>query len=415
MKPFFEVQTLEAVWERVRGTRALEAENVALAAAEGRTLASVFAAPHDLPGFVRSTMDGYAVRAQDTFGATETQPGYLVFQSEVEMGRKPDFALDHGSCARIGTGGMLPDGADAVIMVEHTREADNDTVEISRSVAPGSNVIGAADDAVAGQSLLPAGRWLRPQDLGLLAALGVLEPEVVRKPRAGIISTGDEVVPVERVPGPGEVRDVNATVLAAQVQAAGADAVDLGLVPDDPTRLKQAVATSLEENDLTLLSGGSSMGVRDLTAEIFLAFPGAELVVHGVSVAPGKPFIWVRAGDHQLLGLPGQVTSCLVAFHLFVEPLLERLLGREGEAFTRFGRLDAILDRRIPSAAGRELFQRVRVDRTDGGWRAEPVLGRSGLLRSLVQGHGLVRVPLGSEGLDVGTRVEVLLFPGDNP
>ncbi len=251
--------------------------------------------------------------------------------------------------------------------------------------------------------------------MGLLAALGVIELGVIRKPRAGIISTGDEVVPADREPAPGQVRDVNATVLAAELRASGAEPMEIGLVPDDPGRLRQAVARSLNENDVTLLSGGSSMGMRDLTAEIFLSFPDAELVVHGVSVAPGKPFIWVRAGDHHLLGLPGQVTSCLVAYYLFVEPLVERLLGREGNAFTRFGRLDATLKGNVSSAPGRELFQRVRVERVEDGWRAEPVLGRSGLLRSIVQGHGLVRVPLGSEGLDTGTKVEVLLFPGEWP
>jgi molybdopterin molybdotransferase len=412
MKPFFEVQTLDSVWQRVRETRPLASETVDLAIAADRTLAHDFAAPHDLPGFVRSTMDGFAVRARDTFGATETQPGYLRLQGEVIMGRVADFTLDAGSCARIGTGGMLPGGADAVIMVEHTREAGQETIEISRSVAPGSHVIGAADDAAAGQVLLAAGQRLRPQDVGLLAALGVEEPEVFRRPRAGIISTGDEVVPVDTEPEPGQVRDVNETVLAAQVHAAGGQPVAMGLVPDDAALLERTVAASLDQNDITLLSGGSSMGVRDLTSEIFLSFAGSELLVHGVSVAPGKPFIWVRAGEHHLLGLPGQVTSCLVTFHLFVEPMLERMLGRQGRAFTRFGRLRATLTRNIASAAGRELFQRVRVEPTEGGWCAEPVLGRSGLLRSLVQGHGLVRVPLGSEGLDEGSEVEVLLFPG---
>ncbi len=234
MKPFFQLQTLEAVWERVRETGPLPAESVALAAAAGRTLLHDFRAPHDLPGFARSTVDGYAVRASDTFGATETQAAYLRLLGEVVMGRKADFTLDRGGCASIGTGGMLPDLADAVIMVEHTREANDDTVEISRSVAPGANVIGAADDAEAGQMLLPRGRRLRPQDVGLLAALGVVELEVVRKPRAGIISTGDEVVPVDREPEPGQVRDVNRTVLTAQVRASGAEPVDMGLVPDDP-------------------------------------------------------------------------------------------------------------------------------------------------------------------------------------
>ena len=263
--------------------------------------------------------------------------------------------------------------------------------------------------------LLPAGRVLRPQDVGLLAAMGESHPVVVLRPRAGILSTGDEVVPVEDTPGPGQVRNVNSHVLAAQVEAAGAEAIPLGLVPDDPDRLRAAVDQSLAEADLTLLSGGSSVGTRDLTAEIFQSVPGAELLVHGVSVAPGKPFIWVRSGDHNLLGMPGHVTSCLVCFYLFVEPLMERLLGRPGSAFTRFARLDATLTRNVPAAQGRELFQRVRVHRANSGWLAEPVVGRSGLLRSLVQGHGLVRVPLGSEGLEEGAPIEVMLFPGVTP
>jgi molybdopterin molybdotransferase len=412
MKPFFQVQTIEQVWRRMSEVRCSPPEAVSLEDAAGRTLAEDFTAPHDLPGFSRSTMDGYAVQARDTFGASELQPGYLSLRGEVVMGRVPDLVLGAGQCVRIGTGGMLPEGADAVVMVEHTREADRETVEISRSVAPGTHVIGPTDDAAAGQVLLPAGPALRPQDVGLLAAMGVRQPRVVRLPRVGILSTGDEVVPVEREPGPGQVRDVNSHVLAAQIRAAGGEAVRLGLAPDDPRRLRAAVDRSLGEADLTLLSGGSSVGSRDLTAEVFLAVPGAELLVHGVSVAPGKPFIWVRAGSHHLLGMPGQVTSCLVAFHLFVEPLMERLLGRPAAAFTRFGRLDAILTRNVASVSGRELYQRVRVDDTETGWLAEPVAGRSGLLRSLVQGHGLVRVPLGHEGLEEGDPVEVLLFPG---
>jgi molybdopterin molybdotransferase len=415
MKPFFQVQTLEQVWQRMSEVGCLPPESVPLERSAGRTLAEDFTAPHDLPGFARSTMDGYAVRARDTFGASESQPGYLTIRGEVMMGHVPKFNLGTGQCARIGTGGMLPEGADAVMMVEHTREADADTVEITRSVAPGANVIGPADDAETGQVLLPAGQVLRPQDVGLLAAMGVQRPQVVRRPRAGILSTGDEVVPVERTPEPGQVRDVNAHVLAVQIQAAGAEALPLGLVPDDPDRLRAAVDRSLENADLTLLSGGSSVGTRDLTAEIFQSVPSAELLVHGVSVAPGKPFIWVCGEDHHLLGMPGHVTSCLVSFHLFVEPLLERLLGRPGRAFTRFGRLDAILTRNIAAAPGRELYQRVRVQRADDGWLAEPVVGRSGLLRSLVQGHGLVRVPLGSEGLEEGAAIEVLLFPGVTP
>jgi molybdopterin molybdotransferase len=322
---------------------------------------------------------------------------------------------------------MLPDGADAVVMVEHTRVLDDGTVEVCKPVAPGGHVLGPTDDAAAGQALLAAGQRLRAQDLGLLAALGQSTVSVIMRPRVGIISTGDEVVPIDVEPRPGQIRDVNTHTLTAQVVAAGGLPIPLGLIPDDAARLRAAVSGAREQCDLVLLSGGSSMGTRDLTVEIFRSFEGAELLVHGVSVAPGKPFIWVRAGESHLLGLPGQVTSCMVSFHLFVEPILERMLGREARSFTRFGRRQAALSRNLPSVSGREEYVRVRLVRAGDGlggrpgdgpgddsrdeWLAEPLFGKSGLIRTLTEGHGLVRVPANSEGLDEGTPVTVLLYP----
>lgn len=411
MKPFFKTQTLEQVHALARRSGALGAEQVSLGSLPGRTLARDLEAPHDLPGFSRSTMDGYAVRGQDTFGASEGSPGYLGLVGEVVMGRPPGFGLEPGCCARIGTGGMLPEGADAVVMVEHTRIVDDGTVEVARSVAPGAHVIGPTDDAREGQVLLPAGRVLRPQDVGLLASLGVGEAEVVTRPLVGIISTGDEVVDVSETPGPGQVRDVNTHTLAAQLHAAGAEPHPLGLVPDDEKAIRGRVQRSIESCDLTLLSGGSSMGVRDLTVDIFLSFAGASLLVHGVSVAPGKPFIWVDTAGHALLGLPGQVASCMIAFHLFVEPIIERMLGREAASFTRFGRRRAVLGRNVPGIQGREAFHRVVLRPGEDGPVAEPLFGKSGLLRTLTQAEGLVRVPLGCEGLDEGSQVTVMLFP----
>lgn len=411
MKPFFETQTLESVLDLMDDIGPLQSESVELDGALGRSLAGELRAVHDLPGFPRATMDGYAVRSRETFGAGETSPAYLALVGEVVMGQEPGFEVGKGKCGRIGTGGMLPRGADAVVMVEHTREVDGHTIEVTKSLAPGSNVLGSKDDAEAGQVLLAAGTRIRPQDVGMMASLGVREVEVVRRPRAGIISTGDEVVEVEEAPGPGQVRDVNTHTLGAQVVGAGGEPVVLGLVPDEAQAIHGKVAGSLEGCDLTLLSGGSSVGVRDLTAEVFQSFDGARLLVHGVSVAPGKPFIWVRVGEKNLLGLPGQVASCMVSFHLFVEPIMERLLGREARSFTRFGRLGARLTRNVPAAPGREVYQRVRLERDAEGWKADPVFGKSGLLRTLTQGQGLVRVPLGCEGLDKGAVVEVLLFP----
>ncbi|MDY0003290.1 MAG: molybdopterin molybdotransferase MoeA [Polyangia bacterium] len=413
MKPFFEVQPVEAVWALAEAVAPLPAETAPLGEASGRTLAEPFHAPHDLPGFARSSMDGYAVRARDTFGASEGEPAYLALQGEVTMGQAPAFALRPGHCARIGTGGMLPQGADAVVIVEHTREAEADLVEVSAAAAPGAHVLGPSDDAARGELLFEAGHLLRPQDIGLLAALGQSRLLVSRRPRVGILSTGDEVVPVESPLGPGQVRDVNSLALAALVRDAGGEPLGLGLVGDDPALLRAAMRRSLAEADLTILSGGSSVGARDLTAEIFGEAPDARLLVHGVSVAPGKPFLWVSTGTHNLLGLPGQVTSCQVTFHLFVEPILERLLGRAARPFLRFGRLRARLTRNIPSSPGRTLFQRVRLAPDGPAWLAEPVVGRSGLLRSLVKAHGLVQVPLGTEGFESSSMVEVLVFPGE--
>lgn len=411
MKPFFRVQTVAQVLERIAAVQPLGPETAPLGEAGGRVLARDLSAPHDLPGFTRACMDGYAVQAADTFGASETSPGYLDLVGEVRMGQAPDLRVGPGQCARIATGGMLPTGADAVLMVEHTREADPTTIEVTKSLAPGGNVMGPADDAVAGQVLLPAGQRLRPQDLGLLGSLGFAAVEVSRRPRVGVISTGDEVVPVSATPGPGQVRDVNAYTLAQAVRESGGLPAPLGLVPDDAAALKAAVAASLAANDLTLLSGGSSVGGRDHTARVFLDQPGAELVVHGVAVSPGKPFIWVRAGGRHLLGLPGQVASCLVAYYLLAEPFIERMLGRPGLPFARFGRAQALLARNLASAPGREEYVRVRLAANNGRLVAEPVFGKSGLLCTLVQGQGLVRIPLHQEGLEAGEPVEVLLFP----
>jgi molybdopterin molybdotransferase len=411
MKAFFQVQDVAAVHALAQGLAPLPAEEVPLDQALGRVLARPLTAPSDLPGFTRATMDGYAVRARDTFGAGETSPGFLDIVGEVRMGRAPEFSLGPGQCARIGTGGMLPAGADAVVMVEHTRLLDEISVEVAASVAPGGNTLGPTDDAAQGQELLPLGQRLRPQDVGLLAALGQEKITVSRRPKVGIISTGDEVVPVGSSPTPGQVRDVNTHSLAAVVARAGGEPLPLGLVPDNAGALREATALSLDSCDLTLLSGGSSVGVRDFTSEVFLSFPGAELLVHGVAVSPGKPFLWVRTPSGHLLGLPGQVASCLVAFYLLVEPILERLQGRPALPFARFARVPAVLMRNIPSAPGREEYLRVALSQENGRWLASPLFGKSGLLTTLIQGQGLVRVPKDCEGLDASEEVEVLLFP----
>ena len=412
MKPFFKVLTVEQVHALAGDLPPLPGEEVALDQAGGRTLAGDLVAPEDLPGFTRSTMDGYALKGRDTFGSSEASPAYLELKGEVPMGRPPDCSVGPGQCARIFTGGMLPPGADAVVMVEYTRLLDQTTVEVAQAVAPGSHLLGPTDDAAQGQVLLPEGHLLRAQDLGLLAGLGLTRVSVRRRPLVGILSTGDEVVPVEQRPGPGQVRDVNRHTLSALVQEAGGQPLALGLVGDQEADLRAAVEGARQQGcDMVLLSGGSSVGTRDLTAQIFTSFEGARLLVHGVAVSPGKPFIWVADGSRHLMGLPGQVASCMVAFYVLVEPVMERLLGRPARAFRRFPLLAAELTRNLPSAPGREDYWRVRLGSRNGDRLAEPLFGKSGLISTLVRGDGLVRIPLASEGLYEGQPVEVLVFP----
>lgn len=411
MKSLFPLKTSQEVYDLISLVPCLPAETVDLDSALGRTLAGPVFSPEDLPGFARATRDGYAVRAGDISGASQSTPASLAIKGEVFNGRAPDFSLEPGECAVISTGGMLPAGADAVVMVEHTRLLDSGVAEVTKPVGPGLNTLGPAQEAARGQELLPAGRRLRPQDLGLMAALGLARIEVVRRPRVGIISTGDEVVPLDQKPAPGQVRDANSRTISGLASEAGGEPVFFGLAKDSMEDLTSLVARSKDECDVTCLSGGSSVGVRDLTLPVFESFDQAKVMVHGVYVSPGKPYIWVEHGPKHLVGLPGPSASCLITFHLFVEPLLQRLLGRPARPFARFARQQAKLKREIPSVSGWEKYVRVVVTLDHGQPVAELPQGSSGLLSTIIPGAGLVKIPLHSQGLPAGAMVEVLLFP----
>ena len=382
----------------------LDTEDVALEAARGRVLGTDVVATADLPGFARSIVDGFAVRAASTFGASEGLPALLSVVGEVEMGRAARGSVGPGEAVRIPTGGMLPTGADAVVMIEHTEALDEATIEASRAVAPGGNVIQADEDVASGRVVLQAGTLLRAQELGLLAAIGVGRVAVHRRPVVAILSTGDEVVPVDREPGPGQVRDVNSHTLAAQVEACGGVARQLGIVRDDFEVFLSTVRAALEEADLLLVSGGSSVGTRDLTIDVLEALPDSEVLVHGVSVKPGKPTILARVGAKAVWGLPGHVASAMVVFEVLVRSFVERIGGLTRPRPRGLAR--ARLTRNVRSVHGRTDFVRVRLDGAD----ASPVLGRSGLIRTMVDADGLVEIPRDSEGLDAGEEVDVRLL-----
>jgi molybdopterin molybdotransferase len=408
MKEFFKVTDLEQVLELVAEFPQSRTELLPLDQVFGRTLAEDITAPHDLPEFSRATMDGFAVPASSTFGASESSPAFLAVTHTVGMGEAPTVTIGPAEACRISTGGMLPEGSDSVVMIEHTETLDETTIEIYRSVAPGQHVLEKGEDFRKNEIILRKGQILRSQEAGLLAAFGTQTLPVYTRPIVGILSTGDEVVPIEKNPLPGQIRDINSYTLAGQVAAAGGIPVAHGIVPDDRNALYEHCIRALDCSDMLLISGGSSVGTRDYTIEILSEIPGSNILVHGISIRPGKPTILARVQNKAVWGLPGHVTSAMVVFDVVVRPFLEHLAGRLPGTSRRL-KIPARLNRNIPSAQGRTDFIRVRLIHKDDRVWAEPVLGKSGLINTMVKADGLIEIDRNTEGLDEGTLVDV--FP----
>jgi molybdopterin molybdotransferase len=407
---FFKVKTTEEVLALVQGFKPVGEETVSLDRAFGRVLSKEMVSPEDLPGFPRTSVDGYAIRAKDSFGATESLPALLEIVGEVGMGQIPAVTVAAGQAVKISTGGMVPMGADGVVMVEYCHLMDQTTLEVSRAISPQENVIQADDDFKKGAAVLQKGWRLRSQDVGVLAGLGVTEVTVHRKPRVAIISTGDEVIPVQEKPKPGQVRDINTYTLSAFCIEKGAEPVPLGLCADDFEQLRNMLLKGLETADTVWISGGSSVGTRDLTLKVFESIEGTELLVHGISISPGKPTIIARKGVTAIFGLPGHTASAMVVAEVFVAPFLARLGGEKTLAEKTQNKLLAKLSRNIESAGGRDDFIRVKLVRKGGIWFAEPIFGKSGLISTLVEADGLLRIDRNTEGLYQGQEVEVMKF-----
>lgn len=390
----------------------LAKESVPITEAAGRVLAEDLVAPHDWPLTSRSCMDGFAVNARDAFGASESNPVYLECVGTLLVDDAPDTILNPGECIRIATGGSLPEGADAVVMVEHTVEMDDDTVEIQKAAVPGLNVMHRGEDAETGGLVLKTGTALQFKEIGLAAALGFEKVTTSKRPRVGILSTGDELIPVGQTPLPGQVRDVNSSTLSITAQEAGAVVNRYGIIRDDLDSLIEALARSLSENDLVLLSGGSSIGIRDLTVQAIEAQPEARILAHGVAISPGKPTILGSVGTKPVMGLPGQVASAQIVMLVLVAPLIRHLQG-DRTAFdpSRRSRRQAVLARNVASKQGREDYVRIRLEEQPAALpRAHPVLGKSGLLRTMVKAHGLAVIPADSEGLYEDDIIETWLL-----
>jgi len=410
MRSFFKVKTAEDIFESLGDIKPLGIESMHIISASSRILVRDIISSEDLPGFQRSTMDGYALGAKDTFGATESLPTPLNIVGEVRMGEIPNFGLSRGECALISTGGMLPEGADAVVMIEYSQMAEDKVVEISRPVSPLENVIQSDDDVKKGQVILHKGTPLRPQDLGILAAMGISQVNVFAKPRAAIISTGEEIVAISQKPKPGQIRDINSYTLGGLCIKSGVEPIYLGIVNDKFDDLKSLIEKVISQADVVLLSGGSSVGVKDFTLDAFLSLKEVELLAHGVSISPGKPTIIARKGNKTLWGLPGHPVSAMIIFDIFLRYLFGRLSGlSKSNEFNNYV-IDAELDRNIESASGREDYIRVKLVRSEGRWLAIPILGKSGLISTMVEADGIIRIDINTEGLYRGEKVRVRLF-----
>jgi molybdopterin molybdotransferase len=417
-REFFTVRTVSAALREFRPDHRSGVMNVPLEAAHGRVCAAEVRAPAALPGFARSSVDGYALRARDTFGASEAIPAYLRVTGAVRMGVPAAEPVVKGAAIEVPTGGMLPRGADAVVMVEHTQEAMPGTVEVVRAVAPGEGVVRSDEDAAPGSTIAPHGRRLRAQDVAMLAACGILEVAVHAAPRVTIIATGDEIVPpATRALAPACVRDALSVSIAALVREAGGEPAPPVIVRDDRLALERALGDGLADSDLVVICAGSSVGMRDQTAAAVASLEHAKTWCHGLAIKPGKPTLLADCGGKPIIGLPGNPRSALVVFRLLGMPLLRRVGGEEIAPLV--GSLRARLARDLPSAAGRLDVVQVRV--RDGlaldvvqvrvrDGLAEPVFGSSALLSVLTRADGYLIVPEDANGLSAGEPVEVIPY-----
>lgn len=413
MKPFLDLISADEAYALIGEFAALGTERVSTRTSLGRVIAVNVNAADNIPHFERSNMDGFAVRAADTCTASETESVRLEITGHVEMGEPARCQVGPGGAVRVSTGAMMPAGGDAVVIVEKTEETGDNGITITEAAVGGQNVVTIGEDMKAGDLVFRAGRRIKGSDVGVLTGVGLSTVEVHRIPRVGIMATGDEIVEPEDELGPGQVRNVNQYLLSALATRLGAIVNDYGVVGDDRDRLSQTLSRATAENDAVFVSGGSSKGTKDLTLSAIESLDAAEIVFHGIAIAPGKPTILARVRDTAIMGLPGNPAAAAVVFSLFGSALLG-VLG--GESLTKLlmtrPRVRARLARSVHSNLGREDYLRARLEAADDGglpW-VHVVPGKSVAISTLAHADGLLRIPLQTEGLDEGAEVDVILL-----
>lgn len=415
------VDTLEAALDKLEnamregGAGEPEREYVPVLQSLGRVAAEDVLSGEDIPGFDRSTMDGYAVISRDTQGAGETMPTFLELAGEVKMGEKPEFSLTSGQCAYVPTGGMVPEGADAVAMVEYCQPFGDDRIAVYSPLSSGHNMVRAGDDVSRGEKLISRGHRIRPSDMGLLSAAGKTEIKVYKPWKVYIISTGDEIVPPEVMPLPGQVRDVNSAGILGEALDCGFEIRGLEVVRDRQDVLADKVRSAMSECDVVVISGGSSQGKKDATEAVIDSLTSSGAFTHGLAVKPGKPTIigFDEPTECAVIGLPGHPVAALLLFRLIVAGIWKRLTGL-AETEKEIS-VDAVMASNIAASPGRKTFQLVKldyehIDLKTGLPQAVPVLGKSGLIRTMSAADGYVVMDVNDEGLRSGERVKVCLL-----
>jgi molybdopterin molybdotransferase len=373
-----------------------------------RIIAKDIQSPNSLPDFQRSTVDGYAVSASDTYGASDNLPAYLTIIGEANMGATDDLDILPGQAVIIHTGGMLPKNSDAVMMIEDTQRVSNSEVEIFKGIAIGENVLGIGEDVEYGQVVLKAGTRIRPVEIGGLMALGIMNIPVWDRPRVGIISSGDEIIDPRQDLRLGQVRDINSYMLSAQVASIGGEPVLYGTVPDNLNDLLVVAKKAYKECDMVVFTAGSSISVRDITSKAIGLLGEPGVLVHGVKIKPGKPVILAVCSGKPVIGLPGNPVSAFVAANLFVTPVIKSFLKMDKRNITPIIRAE--LATNIPSKAGREDWVPVRLEELDKGWRAIPIFSKSNYIFSLVAADGMICIPSDQTGMDAGNFVDVVIY-----
>lgn len=404
-----EVDTVQQVKDKMnRYFQGIEVgyEEIEIAKSMGRVAFEDIFSQVDIPDFNRSTVDGYAVVSRDTFGAGEGIPVFLNITGKVEMGEATALKASAGQCVYVPTGGMIPQGADGMLMIEYVELIDGGMLAAHSPVAPGENIIFKGDDVKLGEKVLAKGRLIRSQDIGVLCAAGISHVKVSKRPRVAVVSTGDEIVDPFGQVRLGQVRDINTYTLSAMVQELGGEVTKSIVVKDDYDLIRNTVYEVSKDNDIVVISGGSSVGAKDNTEKVIDSFGEPGVFVHGVAVKPGKPTIIGRVGNAAVFGLPGHPVSAVIIFRIFVEELIDSLLGRTKERLF----INAVCSVNLHSSPGKETHQMVELIEEENGFLAKPIHAKSSAISQLSKAQGIIRIPLNKEGIKKGEIVKVELF-----